>query len=115
MIFQLLFFAILVGMISLIFKLSKRNKHVKKDKQNEDIVGLKILHYVLSIVTFILAAYGLMTKNFEFQHYMILFLGLTMFVMGLQEFQKGQKIYGWLFVVVFLFSLFVSIQGFLLS
>ena len=46
---------------------------------------------------------------------MIFFLGLTMLVMGLQEFKKERKEYGWLLVVVFLFSLFVSIQGFLLS
>ena len=46
---------------------------------------------------------------------MMFFLGLTMLVMGLQEFKKERKAYGWLLVVVFLFSLFVSIQGFLLS
>ena len=46
---------------------------------------------------------------------MILFLGLMFLVMGLEEFQKEQKAYGWLLVVVFLFSLFVSIQGFLLN
>ncbi|WP_257535775.1 hypothetical protein [Mesobacillus foraminis] len=35
--------------------------------------------------------------------------------MGSEEFQRGKKANGWLFVGVFLFSLFVSIQGFLLS
>lgn len=76
---------------------------------------LKILHFVFSVIAISLAAYGLITKNFEFQHYMIFFLGLMMLVMGLQEFKKERKAYGWLFIIVFLFSLFVSIQGFLLS
>ncbi|MGE6375739.1 DUF3953 domain-containing protein [Peribacillus muralis] len=35
--------------------------------------------------------------------------------MGLREFQKGQKGYGWLSIVLFIFSLFVSIQSFLLK
>ncbi|WP_267490804.1 DUF3953 domain-containing protein [Paenibacillus monticola] len=61
-----------------------------------------------------MAAYELITKNFEFQSLLILLLGLIMLVMGLEEFQKKRKAYGWLLVVVFLFSLFVSVKGFLL-
>ncbi len=76
---------------------------------------LKILRYVFSVVTILFAAYGLITKNFDFSHIMIFLLGLTMLIMGLEEFQKERKANGWLFVVVFIFSLFVSIQGFLLS
>ncbi|WP_066254165.1 YczI family protein [Neobacillus drentensis] len=76
---------------------------------------LKILRYVLSVLTFILATYGLISKNFQFSDLMIFLLGLTMLVMGLEEFQKERKAKGLLFVVVFLFSLFVSIQGFLLN
>jgi hypothetical protein len=75
---------------------------------------LKILRYFLSIITILFATYGLITKNFEFGHIMILLLGLTMLVMGLEEFQKERKANGWLFVCVFLFSFYVSIQGFLL-
>jgi hypothetical protein len=76
---------------------------------------LKILRYVLSVITVLLATYGLISKNFQFNDIMIFLLGLTMLVMGLEEFQKERKAKGWLFVVVFLFSLFVSIQGFLLN
>jgi hypothetical protein len=76
---------------------------------------LKILRYVFSVVTILFAAHGLITKNFDFNHIMIFLLGLTMLIMGLEEFQKERKANGWLFVVVFIFSLFVSIQGFLLS
>jgi hypothetical protein len=75
---------------------------------------LKILRYVLSIATFLLAVYGLITKKIEFNHIMIFLLGLTMLVMGIEEFQKERKIIGLLLVGVFLFSVFVSIKGFLL-
>jgi hypothetical protein len=37
-----------------------------------------------------------------------------MLVMGIEEFQKERKIIGLLLVGVFLFSVFVSIKGFLL-
>ena len=46
---------------------------------------------------------------------MILFLGLTMLVSGIEEFKKERKVMGWFLIVVFLFSLYVSIEGFLLS
>jgi len=78
-------------------------------------IWLKILRYVLSISTFALAVYGVITSNFEFNHIMILLLGLTMLVMGIEEFQKERKSIGILLVGVFVFSLFVSIKGFLLS
>lgn len=45
---------------------------------------------------------------------MIFFMGLAMLMWGLHEFQQNRKVYGWMFIGVFLFSLFVSIQGFLL-
>ncbi|TMU83546.1 DUF3953 domain-containing protein [Bacillus sp. BHET2] len=76
---------------------------------------LKILHIILSISVISLAGYGLITGNFKFQPYMMLFLSLTMLVMGLREFQKGQKGYGWLSIVVSIFILFVSIESFLLK
>ncbi|MBI0579971.1 YczI family protein [Neobacillus cucumis] len=76
---------------------------------------LKVLCSVLSIVTFLFTSYGLITKNFEFNFIMIFLLGLTILIMGLEEFRKERKMYGWLMVVVFLFSLFVSIQSFLLN
>ncbi|MGP4108893.1 DUF3953 domain-containing protein [Virgibacillus sp. L01] len=74
---------------------------------------LIILHIIFSVVAISFAAYGLITNNFEFQHYMIFFLGLLMLVMGIQEFKKERKVLGWLLVVVFLFLLFVSINSWL--
>ncbi|MCA0170915.1 DUF3953 domain-containing protein [Bacillus sp. RAR_GA_16] len=76
---------------------------------------MRILRWIFSIATFTLAVYGLVTSNFEFNHIMILLLGLTMLVMGIEEFQNGRKATGSLLVGVFILSLFVSIEGFLLS
>lgn len=76
---------------------------------------LKISRYALSVVVILFAAYGLITQNFNLNDIMIFLLSLLMLIMGLEEFQRGKKANGWLFVAVFLFSLFVSIQGFLLS
>lgn len=107
---------VLIGLIvGVIILLSNKGLLRKGYKQKEEIIGFKITRIILSTITLLFAAYGLITKNFEFQPFMIFFLGLLMFVMGLEQFRKEQKIYGWLFIVVFLFSLFVSIQGFLMS
>ena len=76
---------------------------------------LKFLQIILSLTVISLAGYELITEDFKFQPYSMLFLGLTMLVMGLREFQKGQKGYGWLSIVVFIFILFVSIKSFLLK
>ena len=46
---------------------------------------------------------------------MIFFLGLTMLVMGLEEFQNERKVMGWFLIGAFLFLLYVSIEGFLLG
>lgn len=74
---------------------------------------MKLLRYILSVVALLLATYGLITQNFNYTHLMTLFLGLTMLVMGLEEFKKERKSNGWVLILVFLFSLYVSIKGFL--
>ncbi|MFP7487275.1 DUF3953 domain-containing protein [Priestia filamentosa] len=76
---------------------------------------LKIIRYILSIVTILFAAYGLVTTNFKFNDIMLFLLGLTMLINGLVEFQGRRKANGWLFVFVSLFVLFVSVEGFLLN
>ncbi|WP_231744952.1 DUF3953 domain-containing protein [Lysinibacillus sp. F5] len=45
---------------------------------------------------------------------MILFLGLFLFTLGIQECQKQRTVYGWLLIRLFLFSIYVSIQSFVL-
>ena len=76
---------------------------------------LKILHILFSIITVAFAGYGLFTKDFQFQAYMILFLGLTMLVLGLQEFKRNNKVMGWILIGVFPFSIFAAIQSFMWS
>ncbi|WP_226673432.1 DUF3953 domain-containing protein [Rossellomorea aquimaris] len=74
---------------------------------------LKVLHIMMSITVISLAGYGMITGDFTFQPFMILILSITMFVMGLREFQKGNKGYGWLGAVTCLFIFMVFIQTFL--
>lgn len=76
---------------------------------------LKKFIYILAPVIVIIASYELITSNFELQSVMMLLLSLLMLVMGLEEFQKNSKPLGWFFIAVFLFTLFASIQGFLLN
>jgi len=75
---------------------------------------LKILQIVFSIITFSLSAYGLITKDYQLHYLTILFLGLFMLTLGIKEFQSERKVSGWLLIGVFLFSVFVSIQSFIL-
>ena len=79
------------------------------------VLLLKFLQIILSITVISLAGYGLITEDFKLQPYISLFVGLTMLVTGLREFQKGQKGYGWLSVVVSIFILLVAIKSFLLN
>lgn len=71
-------------------------------------IMLKPLRYFFSVATFSLAVYSLITKDYTFTH-------LLMLLMGLEEFKKERKANGTVLISVFLFALFVSIQGFLLS
>jgi len=84
-----------------------------KQKGNDFL--LKILRYVFTVITLLIASYGLFTEDFTFGSLMIFFLSLSMLVMGLEEFKKGHKGMGCLLLAVFLFSFYVSIEGFLLS
>lgn len=76
---------------------------------------LKVLHILFAIIGLVIAAYSLIYQNFEFQNYLIFFLALTMVIMGLKEFKEERKIAGWTYMGVFLFMLFLSVQGFLLG
>ena len=74
-----------------------------------------ILRVIFAVIVTLIGGYGLITKNFDFQSYMMFFLSLMMLVMGLEEFQKGRKVMGWISIVAFLFILFVSLESFFLS
>lgn len=72
---------------------------------------LKILQIVFSIIGISLAAYGLITQDYQLSFLMIFFLGLTMLILGIQELQRERKVYGLFLIGVFLFSMYVSIQS----
>ncbi|WP_426641011.1 DUF3953 domain-containing protein [Paenibacillus illinoisensis] len=75
------------------------------------LVFLRILFLIVAVA---IAGYGLISNNFDFQPFMILALGLSKLVMGLQEFKESKKRQGWLMMIVFGFALFVSIRGLML-
>lgn len=76
---------------------------------------LVILQLIFAAIGMILAIYGLLAQDFQFQHYMMLALGLMFLVMGIQAFKDAKKWNGWLFLVTALFTLFVAILGFIFS
>jgi len=80
-----------------------------------DFCLLKILQILFSIIVLVLAGYGLFTKDFQFQAYTILFLSLTMLVLGIQEFKQNSKLVGGFLIGVFVFSMFVAIKSFVLN
>ncbi|EIT86227.1 hypothetical protein A374_06496 [Fictibacillus macauensis ZFHKF-1] len=74
---------------------------------------MKILQIILSIIVIALVGYEFVTDDFRFQLYLMMFLFFTMLVMGLRDFQKGQKGSGWLNIVLSIMLLSVSIKSFL--
>ncbi|WP_173106083.1 DUF3953 domain-containing protein [Bacillus sp. KH172YL63] len=52
---------------------------------------LKKFRMIFSTLTLLLALYGLISDHFEYIHIMIMFLGITMLLMGLEEFRKERK------------------------
>ncbi len=76
---------------------------------------LKPLQIIFSIIVISLAGYGLITEDFRFHPYMMVFLGLVMLVIGLRDFQRGKEGNGWLSIVSCILILLVSIQSFLFN
>ena len=77
------------------------------------IIFLTILQIIFSIIVVSLSTYGIITDDYQLNFLMIFFLGLLMLILGIKEFQREQKVYGWLFIGVFLLIEYVSIQTFL--
>jgi hypothetical protein len=75
---------------------------------------LKIIRCIVSLTGLIFAAYGLFTGDYTYNHIMMLFLSLLMLTMGLEEFEKNNKGTAFLLLGTFLFTGYVSIQGFLI-
>jgi len=104
---------IFIGLIIIIITILSNKGLLKKEyKQNEEITGLKITRIILSAITLLLAGYGLFTQNFVLQPLMIFFMGLLILVMGLDEFKKGRKGFGYLCIAV---AIFISLESFFLN
>lgn len=75
---------------------------------------LKLLQIVFAIIVITLSAYGLISRDYNLNFLMVFFLGLFILTLGIEEFQRERKVYGWLLMGLFLFSVYVSIQSFVL-
>ncbi|GAA0448313.1 hypothetical protein GCM10008983_27990 [Lentibacillus halophilus] len=75
----------------------------------------KIFIFILSPVIIIITLYQFITNDFELQPLVMLLLSFLMLVLGLEHFRITNKLIGWFLIAVFLFTLFVSIQGFVLN
>ncbi|WP_421385281.1 DUF3953 domain-containing protein [Bacillus salacetis] len=76
---------------------------------------MKKLRKIISAAALVLAVYGFITSDFTFNFIMIFLLGLSILIMGIEEFRKERKGMGILLFVTFLFLVYSSIQGFLVS
>lgn len=71
---------------------------------------LKVSRIILALIVITMASYSLLTENHWLQPYMLFFLGLMMLVMGLEEFQRGRKAYGYLSLFASIFLLIVLLE-----
>ncbi|XXM73119.1 DUF3953 domain-containing protein [Lysinibacillus sphaericus] len=73
----------------------------------ENTLKLKIIRIILSVVIITMAGYGLFTDNVWLLPYMLFLMGVMLLVMGLEEFQKGRKEYGYISVAACIFLMIV--------
>ncbi|RAS74481.1 DUF3953 domain-containing protein [Priestia endophytica] len=77
---------------------------------------LKRLRIFLSVIVLILSVYSLITQNFELMPYSMFLLGTMILVTGLLELKRDKKeFWGYVYIIVSLFAVYVSVQGFLLN
>ncbi|WP_246628972.1 hypothetical protein [Mesobacillus maritimus] len=76
---------------------------------------LKILQMTFAVGTLLFVIVDMVNAKVDFQTPMILFLGLTLLIMGVRVFQQKQKLIGGILMGASLFSILVSIQGFVFN
>ncbi|MEH7403730.1 DUF3953 domain-containing protein [Gottfriedia acidiceleris] len=76
---------------------------------------LRILRLIFASVVVILSIYDLITHKSALMPYMLFFLGVTLLLASISEFQLKRKKNGYSYLIVSLFIFLVSIQGFLLN
>lgn len=74
---------------------------------------LKKTRIVLGIIVLLLAGYGLITRNFVAQPFMMLGLCAFILVGGVSELKEGQKRRGYINLFLAAFVLFVFVQSIL--
>ena len=73
---------------------------------------LKKIRIALGIVVLLLAGFGLLTKNFVAQPFMMLGLSAFILVGGLDELKNGRKRRGYISIFLSVFVLTVLVQSF---
>lgn len=73
---------------------------------------LKKVRIILGIVVLLLAVFGLITKNFVAQPFMMVGLSAFILVGGIDELKKGNKRRGYMNIFLCVFVLAVLVQSF---
>lgn len=74
---------------------------------------LRMLRLIFASVVVILSICGLITHQSGLISYMQFFLGVTVLLASVSEFQLKRKKFGYIYFIVSLFAFVASIQGFL--
>ncbi|UXH46230.1 DUF3953 domain-containing protein [Rossellomorea vietnamensis] len=74
---------------------------------------LRILGSVFSLAGFVLATFVLVMQEYQWIELMMLMLGLSIGIMGIEEILRDHKGRGWVLLLTGLLCLYSSIQGFL--
>ncbi|OKL35293.1 hypothetical protein BLL40_16220 [Domibacillus mangrovi] len=70
--------------------------------------------WIFAILIISLSSYSLLTQNVELMPYLMLLVGASLLMTGVDELQKDRKgFWGYVSIMVSLFAFYVSIQGFL--
>jgi hypothetical protein len=73
---------------------------------------LKALVILLAIITIMISAYGLITKDHSFTPLMIFSLGTLLLIRSIEDFKEGRKIYAYFNIGVTGIIIFFLIQIF---
>jgi hypothetical protein len=73
---------------------------------------LKKIRITLGIVVLLLAGFGLLTKNFVAQPFMMLGLSAFILIGGLDELKQGRKRRGYISIFLSVFVLAILVQSF---
>jgi len=73
----------------------------------------KKIRIILGVIVLLLAGFGLITKNFIAQPFMMLGLAAFIFIGGLDELQQGNKRRGYINLFLSVFVLFVVVKAFI--